>query len=108
MIESLSLEEISKIDQETYVDIKKPLRRQTIHHLDKHSYRLVGVVSHLGQSSNSGHYISDVLNIKTNTWSSYDDLKVEKETEDDVITRRSSTGYIFFYMFNSPFEKLNN
>lgn len=104
MIQSLSLEEINQVDQETNMNLKKSSRRETFNHLDKHSYRLIGVVSHLGQSSNSGHYISDVLNLKTNTWSIYDDLKVEKETEDDVITSRSSTGYIFFYMFNSSFE----
>jgi ubiquitin C-terminal hydrolase len=65
---------------------------------DANSYRLVGIVSHLGASSNSGHYISDVYNMSTQTWSSYDDNKVETLGEEQVLQKRAKTGYIFFYI----------
>ena len=62
------------------------------------SYRIIGIVNHLGVSSNSGHYISDVYSLKTKQWSSYDDSKVETISEEEVLTKRSNTGYIFFYI----------
>ncbi len=55
-------------------------------------------MSHLGHSSNSGHYICDVYNLKTKTWSIFDDRKVEIMNENDVLYKRSKTGYIFFYI----------
>lgn len=55
-------------------------------------------MNHLGVSSNSGHYISDVYSLKTKQWSSYDDSKVETISEEEVLTKRSNTGYIFFYI----------
>jgi ubiquitin carboxyl-terminal hydrolase 26/29/37 len=55
-------------------------------------------VNHLGHSSNSGHYICDVYNLKTKTWSIFDDSKVETMNENDVLFKRSKTGYIFFYI----------
>jgi ubiquitin carboxyl-terminal hydrolase 26/29/37 len=52
----------------------------------------------LGISPSSGHYISDVFNLKDNFWLSYDDDKVEKLTESEVLKNRANTGYIFFYI----------
>lgn len=69
--------------------------------VEPNSYRLIGIVNHLGLSSNSGHYISDVYNIKSKTWISYDDTKVEAISEEQVLKRRAKTGYIFFYIHNS-------
>lgn len=66
---------------------------------DDDSYRIIGVVNHLGMSSNSGHYISDVLvDLVAKTWLSFDDCQVERLGEDEVLTRRVNTGYIFFYV----------
>lgn len=65
---------------------------------DADSYRIIGIVNHLGTSSNSGHYISDVLNLRTKTWLSYDDRQVEHLSEEQVLSRRVKTGYIFFYI----------
>ena len=39
-------------------------------------YNLTGVVHHLGNSPNHGHYIADILNEKS--WVRYDDTKVNK------------------------------
>lgn len=58
----------------------------------------MGVVNHLGTSSNSGHYISDVYNMEKNTWLSYDDKHVEQVAEEEVLHKRTKTGYIFFYV----------
>ena len=41
-------------------------------------YRLIGVVSHIGDSSVVGHYTSDVYDCKESEWKSYDDLSVKK------------------------------
>eukprot|EP00061_Rhincodon_typus_P008265 g30724.t1 len=63
-----------------------------------HSYRLISVVSHIGSSSSSGHYISDVYDIKKQTWLTYNDLEVSKTMEGTVQSDRDKSGYIFFYM----------
>ncbi|CAF0909838.1 unnamed protein product [Brachionus calyciflorus] len=65
------------------------------------SYRIIGIVNHLGSSSNSGHYISDVFNLRTKRWSSFDDNHVESLSEEVVFSNRVKTGYIFFYIHNS-------
>jgi ubiquitin carboxyl-terminal hydrolase 26/29/37 len=65
--------------------------------MEPNSYRIIAIANHLGVSSNSGHYISDVYNLKTKAWSSYDDNKVETLTEEQVLQKRARTGYIFFY-----------
>ncbi|XP_067943261.1 ubiquitin carboxyl-terminal hydrolase 37-like [Watersipora subatra] len=63
-----------------------------------YSYKLVGVVSHLGSSSSYGHYINDVYNVKENLWLSYDDSRVTITDVEEVCKRREETGYIMFYM----------
>ncbi|XP_030064714.1 ubiquitin carboxyl-terminal hydrolase 37 isoform X2 [Microcaecilia unicolor] len=63
-----------------------------------HSYRLVSVVSHIGSTSSSGHYISDVYDIKKQGWFTYNDLEVSRTQEMSVQNDRDRSGYIFFYM----------
>ncbi|EPY79399.1 ubiquitin specific protease 37 isoform 2-like protein [Camelus ferus] len=63
-----------------------------------HSYRLISVVSHIGSTSSSGHYISDVYDIKKQAWFTYNDLEVSKIQEASVQSDRDRSGYIFFYM----------
>lgn len=46
----------------------------------------------------SGHYISDVYDIKKQAWFTYNDLEVSKIQEASVQTDRDRSGYIFFYM----------
>ncbi|XP_058388972.1 ubiquitin carboxyl-terminal hydrolase 37 isoform X4 [Diceros bicornis minor] len=67
-----------------------------------HSYRLISVVSHIGSTSSSGHYISDVYDIKKQAWFTYNDLEVSKIQEASVQSDRDRSGYIFFYMHNEP------
>ncbi|XP_069472945.1 ubiquitin carboxyl-terminal hydrolase 37 isoform X2 [Ambystoma mexicanum] len=71
-----------------------------------HSYRLISIVSHIGSSSSSGHYISDVFDIKKLDWFTYDDLMVSRIQELEVQAQRDRTGYIFFYMHKEVFEEL--
>ncbi|XP_048455239.1 ubiquitin carboxyl-terminal hydrolase 37 [Rhincodon typus] len=71
-----------------------------------HSYRLISVVSHIGSSSSSGHYISDVYDIKKQTWLTYNDLEVSKTMEGTVQSDRDKSGYIFFYMHKEILEEL--
>ena len=49
------------------------------------SYRLVGVVSHYGSSTHSGHYVSDVYNVDRDRWFHYDDHQVSCVREADVL-----------------------
>ncbi|MEJ1272031.1 ubiquitin specific peptidase 37 [Cricetulus griseus] len=71
-----------------------------------HSYRLISVVSHIGSTSSSGHYISDVYDIKKQAWFTYNDLEVSKIQEATVQSDRDRSGYIFFYMHKEIFDEL--
>ncbi|XP_018094247.1 ubiquitin carboxyl-terminal hydrolase 37 isoform X3 [Xenopus laevis] len=71
-----------------------------------HSYRLISVVSHIGSSSSSGHYISDVYDIRKQAWLTYNDLEVSRTQETTVQSDRDRSGYIFFYMHRDVFDEL--
>ncbi|XP_052383237.1 ubiquitin carboxyl-terminal hydrolase 37-like isoform X7 [Oncorhynchus keta] len=61
-------------------------------------YQLTGVVSHLGGSANSGHYISDILNASGN-WFCCNDSQVSMSNEATVLKTRAWSAYLLFYMF---------
>nr|XP_046189667.1 ubiquitin carboxyl-terminal hydrolase 37-like [Oncorhynchus gorbuscha] len=61
-------------------------------------YQLTGVVSHLGGSANSGHYISDILNASGN-WFCCNDSQVSMSNEATVLRTRAWSAYLLFYMF---------
>ncbi|KAG3255546.1 ubiquitin specific peptidase 29 [Ictidomys tridecemlineatus] len=69
------------------------------------AYRLVSVVSHVGSSHDSGHYISDVFDFQQQAWFLYNDLKVSQIPEAAMWEARKRTGYLFFYMHNEIFEE---
>uniref|UniRef100_W5KFG5 Ubiquitin carboxyl-terminal hydrolase n=1 Tax=Astyanax mexicanus TaxID=7994 RepID=W5KFG5_ASTMX len=71
------------------------------------SFRLISVVSHIGTSSSSGHYISDVYDMKKQSWLTYNDLDVSRTQEATVQRDRDRSGYIFFYMHRNVFEELS-
>ncbi|KAB5577271.1 hypothetical protein PHYPO_G00207980 [Pangasianodon hypophthalmus] len=71
------------------------------------SFRLISVVSHIGTSSSSGHYISDVYDMKKQSWLTYNDLDVSRTQESTVQRDRDRSGYIFFYMHKNVFEELS-
>ncbi|XP_042327694.1 ubiquitin carboxyl-terminal hydrolase 37 isoform X1 [Sceloporus undulatus] len=70
------------------------------------SYRLISVVSHIGDTSSSGHYISDVYDIRKQAWFTYNDLEVSRTQEASVQSDRDRSGYIFFYMHKDIFDEL--
>ncbi|XP_043931172.1 ubiquitin carboxyl-terminal hydrolase 37 [Protopterus annectens] len=71
-----------------------------------HSYRLTSVVSHIGSTSSSGHYICDVYDFKKQAWFTYNDLDVSRTQESIVQSERDRSGYIFFYMHKDVFDEL--
>ncbi|KAL7751496.1 deubiquitinating enzyme [Sorochytrium milnesiophthora] len=54
-------------------------------------YDLTAVLTHIGQSSDSGHYIGWVRDTKTNEWYKYDDDKVSPVKEEDVLKYNGSS-----------------
>lgn len=87
---------------EAEADLKKSLESGEL----CNSYRIVSVVSHIGSSSSSGHYISDVYDMKKQSWLTYNDLDVSTTQESSVQRDRDRSGYIFFYMHKDVFEEL--
>ncbi|XP_064819249.1 uncharacterized protein LOC135536957 [Oncorhynchus masou masou] len=63
-------------------------------------YQLTGVVSHLGGSANSGHYISDILHASGN-WFCCNDSQVSMSNEATVLRTRARSAYMLFYMFRA-------
>jgi len=61
-----------------------------------HSYRLIGVVSHIGSTSESGHYVSDVFT--KGQWLHCDDSTVRKTDEETVRKVCCRSAYVFIYM----------
>uniref|UniRef100_A0A8D1UNK0 Ubiquitin carboxyl-terminal hydrolase n=1 Tax=Sus scrofa TaxID=9823 RepID=A0A8D1UNK0_PIG len=92
------------LDRKTEPETKKPKRNAEME--DPHAYRLIGVVSHLGKTPNSGHYISDAYDFERQVWFTYNDLQVSSIQEAPMQEARLCTGYIFFYMHNEIFEEL--
>lgn len=82
------------------------LRRNAESGFLPNSFRLISVVSHIGSSSSSGHYISDVYDMKKQSWLTYNDLDVSRTQEGAVQRDRDRSGYIFFYMQKDIFEQL--
>lgn len=83
------------------------LRRNAESGFLPNSFRLISVVSHIGSSSSSGHYISDVYDMKKQSWLTYNDLDVSRTQEGAVQRDRDRSGYIFFYMHKDVFEQLS-
>ena len=63
------------------------------------NYQLVGLVSHHGNATHSGHYVSDVFSMARDRWYHYDDSRVSYVEEMEVLGEGNQRdGYIFFYM----------
>ncbi|XP_012620220.1 ubiquitin carboxyl-terminal hydrolase 26 [Microcebus murinus] len=73
---------------------------------DLPTYRLIGIVSHIGTTPKSGHYISDAYDFERQAWFTYNDTQVSNIQEALMQEERLCTGYIFFYMHNEIFEEL--
>lgn len=56
------------------------------------------LTSHISILVVPGHYISDVYDMKKQSWLTYNDLDVSRTQEAAVQRDRDRSGYIFFYM----------
>ncbi|KAH9498840.1 Ubiquitin carboxyl-terminal hydrolase 29 [Bulinus truncatus] len=69
------------------------------------SYRLVGIVNHIGESLYAGHYTAFAYNLSKQKWFFMDD-KHTKETSEAIAKRESlQSGYVFFYMDKDLFHE---
>ncbi|XP_055986204.1 ubiquitin carboxyl-terminal hydrolase 26 [Sorex fumeus] len=73
---------------------------------DPYSYRLIGIISHLGDDLNSGHYVTDAYDFERQVWFTYNDMTVLHVEEFPMQEARVCTGYIFFYMNSKTFEEV--
>ncbi|XP_059109414.1 ubiquitin carboxyl-terminal hydrolase 29-like [Peromyscus eremicus] len=73
---------------------------------DPQNYRLVSLISHVGSSQDSGHYVSNVYDFQKQAWLLYSDVQVFEISEALIQENQPQTGYIFFYMQNQIFEWL--
>ena len=56
-------------------------------------------MSHHGNATHSGHYVSDVFSMARDRWYHYDDSRVSHVEEMEVLGEGNQRdGYIFFYM----------
>uniref|UniRef100_A0A2K6G5X2 Ubiquitin carboxyl-terminal hydrolase n=1 Tax=Propithecus coquereli TaxID=379532 RepID=A0A2K6G5X2_PROCO len=85
--------------ENTEAEAKEP-RRNVKMRSPLQVYRLISVVSHIGNSGDSGHYISDAYDFRQHSWFTYDDLWVSEIPETLIQEARLHSGYIFFYMHN--------
>ncbi|KAG2457983.1 UBP37 hydrolase, partial [Polypterus senegalus] len=65
---------------------------------DSVSFSLVAVLSHIGDSSYSGHYLCDAFNEKVQAWVTYDDLSVTITKKPLIQDAWATTTYIAFYL----------
>ncbi|XP_040568482.1 ubiquitin carboxyl-terminal hydrolase 37 isoform X1 [Lepeophtheirus salmonis] len=62
------------------------------------SYQLASIVSHLGSSASSGHYIADVFRFDRKAWFRYNDMNVFRRNFDSVKSDENMrNGYLFIY-----------
>lgn len=63
---------------------------------DDATYKLVGMVSHLGTSMSSGHYTFSQCK-RDGRWTTYDDSVVTRDLE-DLEVRHAKRAYILMYV----------
>lgn len=72
---------------------------------DSGDYELVGIVTHLGRSANSGHYIGYGKDQASGKWMKFDDERVQEVSEEHIATLYGGgdfqMGYVLFYA-NKP------
>ncbi|XP_034143359.1 ubiquitin carboxyl-terminal hydrolase 37-like isoform X1 [Esox lucius] len=67
-------------------------------------YQLTGIVSHLGGSMMSGHYVSDVLGA-SGQWLCCNDSQVSVSSEASVLRSRARSSYLLFYTYRTGKQK---
>lgn len=72
---------------------------------DVSSYRLHGVVNHLGFNASGGHFLTDVYDAEADRWLRCDDSLVTDVSEESVLANARGA-YMFFYVHESVTEDL--
>ncbi|XP_034143017.1 ubiquitin carboxyl-terminal hydrolase 25-like [Esox lucius] len=67
-------------------------------------YQLTGIVSHLGGSMMSGHYVSDVLGASGQLLCC-NDSQVSVSCEASVLRSRARSSYLLFYTYRTGKQK---
>ena len=70
-------------------------------------YKLVGIVNHHGENTETGHYTSDSYDFKSHKWRSYNDSSVKEINEHEVRFSRGTSAYIVFYMHSKCYAHLS-
>ncbi|XP_038171579.1 ubiquitin carboxyl-terminal hydrolase 26 [Arvicola amphibius] len=86
--------------------LKGKVEPQTAEPKEDNYYRLINIISHIGNSPHGGHYINDAFDFRKKNWFTYSDPQVTRIQEEHIQKARLSTGYVFFYMHNEIFEEL--
>ncbi|XP_068085281.1 ubiquitin carboxyl-terminal hydrolase 50 [Anabrus simplex] len=60
-------------------------------------YELKGIISHTGETTNSGHYTANVLDSSSGCWYHCNDMHIKRTKLDDVRLEVARDGYMFFY-----------
>lgn len=87
-------------------NLRDNVEPETVEPKEDNYYRLINIISHIGNSPHGGHYINDAFDFRKKSWFTYNDPQVTNVQEDLIQKARLSTGYIFFYMHNDIFEEL--
>ncbi|KAJ8337394.1 hypothetical protein SKAU_G00386140 [Synaphobranchus kaupii] len=68
-------------------------------------YAITSVLSHIGISRTSGHYVTDAYNAEQKRWLTFDDCCISKVDRTSVLDSRESTAYILFYEYRVAGEE---
>ena len=89
IIDEPELEIIDLTEDEPGSNKKPPVVHQ--------KYRLQAVISHMGESSTSGHYICNVYDGKKKQWKCYKDTRMDVVGDaTEVCTKRQKSAYLLF------------
>lgn len=62
-------------------------------------YVLHGILSHLGSTASSGHFVADVFDVSRQQWVRHDDSVVRAMDESSIFSAQNELeGYLFFYV----------
>nr|XP_023662078.1 ubiquitin carboxyl-terminal hydrolase 37-like isoform X2 [Paramormyrops kingsleyae] len=70
-----------------------------------HQYQLVGILSHLGSSATSGHYVSDTFSVEEKGWLSFSDHIVTRSDEEQVLRKRENSATCCSTHSRSPYTE---
>ncbi|XP_036399243.1 ubiquitin carboxyl-terminal hydrolase 37-like [Megalops cyprinoides] len=62
-----------------------------------HRYTVKSILSHLGQSTTCGHYVSDSAD--GDSWLTFDDRTVRRSSQENVLQLREKSAYLLFYVY---------